>query len=263
MSLWKSGKISDSNKKVWKTTVICIFLAALLISAAFLVRSAWNYHKAGQEYDNLKNYTKEAVVTGKGNSTAGFKVDFSSLKQLNTDCEAWIRFPNLDISYPVMQGEDNQYYLTHTFGGSELTAASIFIDNTNQADFSDDITYIYGHNMKNKSMFGKLGNYKDESFYEKNPGFYIYTPQYTYYYKIFSCFLKNVGKETNPFYTNFSSKEAFSKYLYKIASDSAYPIEADINAGSKAVALVTCNKAGNDYRFLVYAIQTKAIPTEN
>ena len=182
-----------------------------------------------------------------------------NLKELNPDCIGWIRFENIDISYPIMQGEDNEYYLKHTFEGQAVTAASIFMDANNHADFSDQNTFIYGHNMKDKTMFGKLNNYKDEEFYKENPYFYIYTQDYTYRYDIFSCYLARVDNEVD-FYTQFASDEQFQEFLDGVKAQSAYDTGVEVTPEDKVITLMTCNKAGYDYRFLVHAVQTEAVP---
>lgn len=94
-----------------------------------------------------------------------FEVDFDGLKAQNPDVAAWIQIPALEVSYPVVKGTDNEYYLHHMFDGQEHKNGSIFIDYHNQADFTDHNTIIYGHNMKNGSMFGTLSRYQEESLY--------------------------------------------------------------------------------------------------
>ena len=133
------------------------------------------------------------------------------------------------------------------------------MDANNHADFSDQNTFIYGHNMKDKTMFGKLNDYKDEEFYKENPYFYIYTPDYTYRYDIFSCYLARVDNEVD-FYTQFASDEQFQEFLDGVKAQSAYDTGVEVTPEDKVITLMTCNKAGYDYRFLVHAVQTEAVP---
>ncbi len=94
-------------------------------------------------------------------------VDFESLKAINPDVKGWLYIEALDISYPVVQGPDNDTYLHTTYEGTSRTnfAGSIFLDYQNQDDFSDGNTIVYGHNMKNLSMFGKLKQMKEQKKY--------------------------------------------------------------------------------------------------
>ena len=175
-----AGKIKNERKKKKQQNILfrILFLLALavfLYAAVRLILYGITYWKGSHEYKGLQKYVSEQPKDESSTEENGeFTVDFSGLKELNPDCIGWIRFENIDISYPIMQGEDNEYYLKHTFEGQAVTAASIFMDANNHADFSDQNTFIYGHNMKDKTMFGKLNNYKDEEFYKENPYFYIY-----------------------------------------------------------------------------------------
>ena len=110
----------------------------------------------------------------------------SQLRKQNEDVVGWIKFINLDISYPVMQGSTNDEYLRHTWSGMANNSGSIFMESLNTSDFQDSHTIIYGHNMKDGSMFGKLKNYKEEGGYEKAPYFFIYTENVAYAYQIFA-----------------------------------------------------------------------------
>jgi len=168
-----TGKIKNERKKKKQQNILfrILFLLALavfLYAAVRLILYGITYWKGSHEYKGLQKYVSEQPKDEISTEENGeFTVDFSGLKELNPDCIGWIRFENIDISYPIMQGEDNEYYLKHTFEGQAVTAASIFMDANNHADFSDQNTFIYGHNMKDKTMFGKLNNYKDEEFIKK------------------------------------------------------------------------------------------------
>ena len=188
------------------------------------------------------------------------EVDFDALKAINDDVVGWLELEAIpSISYPIAQGEDNEYYLHRTIKKTYNFAGSVFIDSTNASDFSDCNTIIYGHNMKDKTMFGKLNNYKDEEFYKENPYFYIYTPDYTYRYDIFSCYLARVDNEVD-FYTQFATDEQFQEFLDGVKAQSAYDTGVEVTPEDKVITLMTCNKAGYDYRFLVHAVQTEAVP---
>ena len=148
-------------------------LILLFTSLAVFVFAAWKlfgiyaeYHQGTETYEELQDYVQEPKEkddpsTSRDNSSedetadAGngyLQVDFAGLKKVNPDVIAWIQIPALDISYPVVQGKDNYYYLHHMFDGQENKNGSIFVDYHNQPDFSDSNTIVYGHNMKNGSV---------------------------------------------------------------------------------------------------------------
>lgn len=268
-----SGKSSRRRRKrsrrekadIVYRIIFLVALAVFIFAAVRLIQYGITYWRGSHEYDGLQQYITQSKVDAPEGTEAGeqeFSVDFQGLKELNPDCIGWIRFENIDISYPIMQGEDNEYYLHHTFEGQEITAASIFMDCSNAPDFSDDNTFIYGHNMKDKTMFGKLNNYSDEDFYKENSYFYIYTPEYTYRYDIFSCYLAAVAEEEDSFYTQFGSKEDFQHFIDNVMERSEYDTGVTVTSDDHVITLMTCNKAGYDYRFLVHAVQTEAVPVE-
>lgn len=114
---------------------------------------------------------------------------------MNPDVIAWIDIPGLSISYPVVQGTDNAYYLHHLFTGEYNSSGSIFTDCHNRPDFTDQNTILYGHNMKNGSMFGTLSHYQDQALWEASPYFCLYVPERWLKYQIFSCYAGYVGSE--------------------------------------------------------------------
>lgn len=238
--------------------VFVIALAVFLVAAAMLIYYFVLYRKGSSEYEDLQQYVTivdsgESIEDTESTEQEPFRVDFDALQAKNPDCVAWIYFENLGISYPVMQGEDNDYYLTHTFEGQQVTAASIFMDYRNAADFTDDNTFVYGHNMKDKTMFGKLRGYTDKGFYEENPCFYIYKPDYIYRYDIFSCYLGAVEEE-ELFSLSFDTKEDYQAYLDRIGWKAAYDTGVEVTADDRIVTLMTCHTAGHEYRYFVHGV---------
>lgn len=164
-----------------------------ILSAAFVAAGIWisqtlnEYQAAGQEYEELKEYVREVPEeetpgdTGNGEGTeeesgeGEFTVDFEALKEINPDIVAWLKIPAV-LDYPVVQGEDNSYYLSHTFRGQYNIAGSIFLDSRNKADFSDSRSIIYGHNMKDGSMFHVLRKFQGREFYQENREIRLYLP---------------------------------------------------------------------------------------
>ena len=146
---------------------------------------------------------------------APVSVDFDSLRSINEDVIGWIYVEALDgVSYPVVKGTDNDQYLHMTYEKNYNFAGTIFIDYENKADFSDCNTLVYGHNMKNGTMFGQLKNFsKDDSAYNKSKYFWIFTPEKTYRYEIISAYTTAVNSDT---YTLFKGPgQEFVDYMNK------------------------------------------------
>ena len=248
------------RKRDIKSTVI--FVIALVIFVYALVQLGvifWEYAKGQQSYRKLENFTSSTQIGKGGALPEDFSVDFEALKKINPDIAGWIRFENMDISYPIVHGTDNDYYLTHSFDKQEIKCGSIFMEAENAADFSDDNTFIYGHNMKDKSMFAKLNQFKDEQIYKENPEFLIYTENGIYRYSIFSCYVAETSWDS--FTYQFANGKAYEEWLETVTDRSLYDtgVVPKQEQKQKTVTLMTCTSAGDNYRFLVHGTLTEII----
>lgn len=123
------------------------------------------------------------------------EIDFAGLRNINGDIVAWIQIPGIDVDYPVVQGEDNEYYLYHTFRKEANKAGSIFLDYRNCAYFTEQRVIIYGHNMKDGSMFSNLKKYRDAVFRKESGTAYLYLPEKTLQLEIVACERVYMGDE--------------------------------------------------------------------
>ena len=158
---------------------VCLMVLSFCVCTGFGIY--FMYREGVQEYEDLRTYVKETDEDDHTEGTDGSDgkqtvVDFRALKKINPDIVAWIRIPDTSIDYPVVQGNDDSYYLTHTFKKAEHVAGAIFLDSDNSVDFSDDKNIIYGHNMKDGSMFRGLRNFLDDEFLKEHHILYLYLP---------------------------------------------------------------------------------------
>lgn len=239
------------KKKQADRRFLPLFLMALAVFCYAAVRLGlifMEYYQGQQEYGKLA----ETVL--KGQQQAGrpqsIQIDFEGLKQINKDVLGWIRFENLDINYPIVQSKDNEYYLSHSFYKEEMKCGSIFMEAQNTPDFSDDNTFIYGHNMKDKSMFAKLNQFQDKAVYDENPEFFIYREDGIYKYRIFACYAADV--EWDSFLYQFADKKQYGAWQKTIKGRSNYDTGFLPKQEQKTVTLMTCTPAGENYRFLVH-----------
>lgn len=198
-----------------------------------------------EQSDDSKKETEEIV----------FRIDFEKLMSINSEVVAWLRFDNPDtINYPVVQGDDNAKYLKTTFEGKRNSSGTLFVDVENAGDFSDRNTFIYGHNMKNGAMFGKLRKYKDSAFCRENPYFYIYTPDGTEHkYQVFAA---SVVKDTSESYMKtYADITEFQAYIDYIRSISIYKTDVEVSEDAKIVSLSTCTNVQEDERLLVHGVK--------
>lgn len=177
-------------------------------------------------------------------------IDFESLISLNPDIIGWITIPGTVIDYPITLSKDNNEYLKLTFLKEKNSSGAIFVDMRNNGDFSDYNTLIYGHNMKNGSMFNKLRAYKDETFYEEHKYVALYTPQGAGTYAIISCYATT---ETSPAYRlTFSSPAEYEEWLKEECKLSKYKVH-DYDPSLNTITLSTCDGAsGSEYRWIMH-----------
>lgn len=152
-------------------------ILCLVVGGVKLVRE----QKAGEEYEELREEAKteepETVEAEpeEEKEPLDIPVDFEALQAENPDIYAWITIPGTNVDYPILQREgDNGYYLNHSVDGAGSIAGAIFTEDYNSKDFTDPNTIIYGHNMKNGSMFRTLHNYSDREFFDNNRDITIY-----------------------------------------------------------------------------------------
>ncbi len=171
-------------------------------------------------------------------------IDFAELQAVNEDVIGWIRMSGVKIdgemlSYPIAQGRDNNFYLHRTFKKVDNFAGCIFLNSGNSKFFSDQNSIVYGHNMKNGSMFGLLKNMKDQENYDRHPYFWIFTPKLIYQYRIFSCAI--VASVGDPYKTRFTTSD-FQAFLDKCSAASEvdnHGIKLDASK-DRIVTLSTC-----------------------
>ena len=204
----------------------------------------------------------EAAAGSEGTSGKEFvtrdDIDFEELQALNPDIYAWIEVPGTNVDYPIVQhATDNSYYLTHTIEHKKTTAASIYTENYNSKDFSDHHTVIYGHNMKNGTMFRTLHNFEDYDFFEEHRDIIIYMPDETKYYKIFAAYTYDNRHLLHFYYCE--EAESFQKYLDDIYAikdfDAFIDREVEVTSEDHIITLSTCVNSGEmTQRYLVQAV---------
>ncbi|MDL2301378.1 class B sortase, partial [Lachnospiraceae bacterium OttesenSCG-928-D06] len=205
-------------------------------------------HKESDGNSSVAKENEETELPAYMKSAESIRSALAELQQDNPDTIGWFAFDNLDISYPLMQGTDNDYYLNHTFSGEKNSAGSIFMEAVNHPDLSDTHTIIYGHNMKNLSMFGSLRSYKTEDFYEGNEYFTIYTLDGVYRYQIFSYY--DISEYGDIYKIWYTYDDDFEELIKSMKRRAYYDTGVKIYKYDQIVTLSTCSTEGN--RFVVH-----------
>lgn len=230
------------KKKNYVGTVIMIIAFIVFIFAGIMLARIFLQYQSGD--DEYKKVEKLAIAMPEDpedqDSYEKYWVDFDALSKENADVVAWLRFDQPDvINYPVVQTNNNDTYLDTSFQKNSSIYGTIFMEQSNDAQFTDDNTILYGHNMKSGAMFGSLKKYNEESYYKENPYFYIYTPDgKASKYQI--CAARRVNAVGDAYYITFGDEETRQTYLDTMHKESFYDTGAEINEDSKLVTLSTC-----------------------
>ena len=186
--LKKSGGIMKINLNFYKNILYVLIVFVIILGLFF---GFWFYRGYLEKYENAEKYKDFVGVTQPITEDISPKldIDFQNLQTANPDIFAWLDIPDTTISYPILRSEKEDFYLTHNADKEESQYGAIYTQNYNAADFSDFNTIIYGHNMRNGSMFAAATNYKNRDFFEQNPNIYIYTEGHILTYEVFSAFL--------------------------------------------------------------------------
>ena len=184
-------------------------------------------------------------------------IDFKALANENPDIYSWITIPDTAIDYPVLQDEDElDYYLTHNLDGSSGYPGCIYTQNYNSKDWDDHNTVLYGHNMKNGSMFAALHKYKDPVFLEEHPYVYIYTDEYVLVYEIFAAYEFTDQHLLVAF--DVESDEGYQSYLDSIFTHEGFgnnfKEDVVVNVDTPIISLETCISDKPTNRYLVQAV---------
>lgn len=184
-------------------------------------------------------------------------IDFAALQeQENADIYAWITVPDTQIDYPVLQHPtEPDYYLEYNIDGTKGYPGCIYSQLLNSKDFTDSVTVLYGHNMKNGSMFANLHKYEDPEFFESHPYLYVYTPEATLVYQVFAAYKYNDGHilQTNDVTTE-AGLEAYIDSIYEQEGENnQYNDDARPAAQDRILDLSTCISGQADKRWIVSA----------
>lgn len=247
----KNNTIKKNNSVVWKIM--------MLMGAAMVLIAGWNIYRISKDYsDSNALYSKLSdtyVATEKEKKEGKWydvaQVNLQELKKQNGDVTGWLYFENEDISYPIMYSGDDTTYLHTALDGSYASAGSIFMEENNHPDFQDSHTIIYGHNMRNLSMFGKLRYYKQKEYYDNHTYFQIFTDKGIYRYQIFAY--ADVPADSFVYQVPYGTDDSFTSFIQQLKKQSYYDTGIDVTQKDKVVTLSTCSTTGK--RFIVNAVR--------
>lgn len=267
---WTRDKSMGGAEAVKNVRKMLIALLAVVFvgSVAVLLRQLIQYREGAATYSEaeelagLPDFTEEAAVPSASASASApgtvyvdpyadalSAMDFSALREANGDVLGWILIPGTRISYPLVQGPDNQYYLTHTWKKQSSVVGAVFLEYSNSRDFSDFNTLIYGHRMNDGSMFAGLKYYKQKSYYKSHPAVYITDDSGTRKYDIFAAY--EVSTQGDTYRIGQQSDSAKQTYIDYCLAQSLYDTGVVPTVDDRIVTLSTCTGNGHATRWVV------------
>ena len=229
--------------------------------------SAKDYEKLAETYVSYAGDASETNIEKQKKKDwwlTDVKIEFDRLKDENPDVIGWIRFDNqeeLDINYPILYSGDNEKYLRNDLHGKSHIAGAIFLEGLNKPDFSDYYNIIYGHNMRDGSMFGSLKKYKNEGFWKENQYFTVYSETTAYRYQIFSY--ENAVNGGDVYKVGYQPGEEYQKFIDQMIKDSDVDTGVKPQSNNKILTLSTCTGNGYSKRLAIHAVCIDAQTTDS
>lgn len=242
------------KKRKWLFWLIFLLALCVFIYSAYqlfiILKANWDEKREMERIVEIANIPE--------NPETPFEVNWAELRNINSDVVAWLIVPDTNISYPVVRGSNNSYYLERTFEKAYNYAGSIFMDYNNKGDFSDNNTFLYGHNTRHGTMFGQLENFVEQDFFASHKYIYLFTPTQNYKAEIISF---HSTKDRSDFYKyGIEDAAEWEKYIDLItANDIEGYVHSDVEVGAsdRIVSLSTCsyeiNNELTDQRYLLHA----------
>ena len=252
------------SKRHWSSFLLPILiglsLIAVVVFASIHFRLEKEYKTGNDLYKNLradqvsllhiKKDMGQAAPQEEQTSTNSGSMDFTYLEIVNPDVVAWITAAGLPIDLPIVQGQDNDYYLTRLFDHQPNRLGTLFVDVYNKPDFSDKNTVIYGHNMNDGSMFASIANYRTQEFYESFPVMDLYTPTADYKIELFAGYVANANEPFIQFV--FQDDADFLNYIDWLKLISTFESQVTIGPEDRIVTLSTCTYDFDNARYVVF-----------
>ena len=241
-----------NNKKT--LLIYSILVSLIIISIIYIVKELYWKKEAVEETKIVDTIEiDESKIT---KETTKKVIQVKSLKQENSDVVGFLEIENTNISYPVLQGSDNEYYMTHNYKKEKSKNGAIFLDKDYDWDIQSNNLLIYGHNLNNGTMFEELLKYNDESYYKEHPQINFTTTDEEAIYDIISVFRSKVYYTSDNvfkyyFFINPKTEEEYNNYIKNIKKLSLYNINKTAEYGTQLITLSTCSYHVKDGRFVI------------
>ncbi len=249
-------KKNKKYKKAILNLILYIILLSILIYSGIKI---FKWYKDKTNNNKIAEQIKSTVIVEEKNEDENkdeYTVDFNKLKEQNNETIAWLKVNNTNVEYPVVKGTNNSFYLNHSFDKSSNSAGWIFADCRNKFDNTDKNIVIYGHNMRDGSMFGSMLNILNSKWYEneENTNITLYTENEKSIYKVFSVY--KIENEDYYIKTEFKNGNEFEGFIKNLKKRSIKDFNVDVSKDDNILTLSTCAN-NNKYRVVLHAKKVK------
>ena len=232
-----------------------MFLIILLVILKISISKVNQWNKNNKENENIQEKLKETAIIQENNNeddSKDYNVNFESLKNINSDTIGWLEVPGTNINYSVVHTNNNDYYLKHNFYKNYNKSGWIFVDESNKLDGNDKNTVIYGHNVRDNSMFGSLKKVITPEWYdnEENYKIKLITENEEKIYKVFSVY--QIEAEDYYIQTKFDSNKQFEQFIETLQKRSIKNFNEKVTIENQILTLSTCAN-NNKYRIVLHA----------
>lgn len=181
-------------------------------------------------------------------------IDFETLRQQNEDIVGWVKIPDTKIDYPILWNGDNDFYLHHDVDRNPSVYGAIFLDGENNKDFNNKHNILYGHHMRDKSMFQNIVLFKNEDFFKENRNVYVYTPEKMYHLRTIACLYTDASGEKRQM--AFEDAKDFGEYIDKMTLSCEFRELPDMEI-DKLWSFITCSYEFDDARTILYCYEVE------
>lgn len=237
--------------------IYIVLITLIIIATLYIIFSIKSKNDTIKESNALNNV--QIDISNVDEKTTERMLQVQELKKENSDVIGWIEIEGTNINYPVLQGEDNSYYMTHNYKKEEVRDGSIFLDKDYDWSIPSSNLLMYGHNMGDGAMFQDLLKYEYEEFYNQHPTIRFTTTTEDAEYEIISAFKSRVyyKSEKNVFryyyFINAYNEEEYNEFVNNAKEASFYDTGKTAEYGDQLMTLSTCSYHTEDGRFAVVA----------
>lgn len=242
-------------KRRIRRALIVLLLGVMGYCAFQIVQVTESYRRGAELYARMARCAAVPDHSERSGENAAMtwpEVDFAALKEVNPDFVGWLSCEGTPIHYPVVQGRDNDYYLHHLFDGSEGRCGCIFLEAQNEPDFSQPHSILYGHHMKDGSMFKSLKGYREQSYYEEHPVLLLLTPEKRYRLEVFAGFVAAEG--SNAWQLDFRDEQERQRWLEEQIQRSDFHSDVFPGPEERILTLSTCSYEFQNARYVVHTV---------